>query len=95
MNFLEIESRIEDLSIGKTKEHLGFTIGTITSYDRDTDYYLTPIRDSHRISYTGVIVRNVETAIEIARRDGINLLRTLGHEHLDRHITTLARARKR
>jgi hypothetical protein len=66
MNFLEIESRIEDLSIGKTKEHLGFTIGTITSYDRDTDYYLTPIRDSHRISYTGVIVRNVETAIEIA-----------------------------
>jgi predicted alternative tryptophan synthase beta-subunit len=36
-----------------------------------------------------------ETAIEIARREGINLLRTLGHEHLDRHITTAARARKR
>jgi hypothetical protein len=67
MNFLELKSRIDDLSVGHLIEHLGFTIGTITSYDRDTDYYLTPIRDSHRISYSGVIVRNVETAVEIAR----------------------------
>jgi len=66
MNFLEIKSRIDDLSIGNSKTHLGFTIGTITSYDRDTDYYLTPIRESHRTRYSGAIVRNVETALEIA-----------------------------
>jgi len=49
------------------KETLGFTIGTLANYDQDEDYYLTPVRKSNRLLYTGAIVRNVETAIQIAR----------------------------
>ena len=66
MNFLDIKSRFSEISFENPKEYLGFTIGTITSYDREIDYYLTPIRESHRTRYSGVIVRNVETALEIA-----------------------------
>ena len=67
MNYSDLKSRLSEISFENPREHLGFTIGTITSYEKDTDYYLTPIRESHRTRYSGVIVRNVETAVEIAR----------------------------
>ncbi len=67
MSFQDLVEKIDILSKKYPKERLGFTIGTITTYDRDTDYYLTPIRSSKRIVYMGAIVRNVETAIELAK----------------------------
>lgn len=67
MSFQDLVERIGILSTKHPKESLGFTIGTLTTYDRDTDYYLTPVRTSKRIVYMGAIVRNVETAIELAK----------------------------
>jgi hypothetical protein len=67
MSFKDLDEKIDSLSKNHPKERLGFTIGTLTSYDRDTDYYLTPIRTSSRIVYMGAIVRNVETAIKLAK----------------------------
>jgi hypothetical protein len=49
------------------KERIGFTIGTLTNFELNGDYYLTPVRKSSRLIYTGAIVRNVETAIEISK----------------------------
>ena len=66
MNFSDLKSRFSEISFENPKEYLGFTIGTITSYDRNTNYYLTPIRESQHVKYSGAIVRNVETALEIA-----------------------------
>jgi hypothetical protein len=63
----ELNERLDMLGQNHPKDILGFTIGTLASYDRDTDYYLTPIRKSKRIVYTGAIVRNVETAIELTK----------------------------
>jgi hypothetical protein len=67
MSFKDLVDRMNILSKKHPKDRLGFTIGTITAYDRDTDYYLTPVRTSKRIVYMGAIVRNVETAIELAK----------------------------
>ena len=67
MSFKDLVDRMDILSKKHPKDRLGFTIGTITAYDRDTDYYLTPVRTSKRIVYMGAIVRNVETAIELAK----------------------------
>jgi len=67
MSFKDLVERMDILSKKHPKDRLGFTIGTLTAYDRDTDYYLTPVRTSKRIVYTGAIVRNVETAIELAK----------------------------
>lgn len=67
MSFQDLVERIEILSKNHPKERLGFTIGTLSTYDRETDYYITPVRTSNRLVYTGAIVRNVETAIELAK----------------------------
>ena len=67
MSFQDLVERMDTLSKKHPKERLGFTIGTLTEYDRDTNYYLTPIRKSSRLIYTGAIVRNVETAIHLSR----------------------------
>lgn len=67
MSFQDLIDRIEILSREHPKERLGFTIGTVTSYDRSTDYYLTPVRTSRRLIYTGAIVRNVETAVHLSK----------------------------
>jgi hypothetical protein len=67
MSFKDLVDRMDILSKKHPKDRLGFTIGTLTAYDRDTDYYLTPVRTSKRIVYMGAIVRNVETAIELAK----------------------------
>ena len=45
---------------------LGFTIGTLSHYNREENFYTTPVRSTSRITYMGVIVKNVETAVEIA-----------------------------
>ena len=67
MSFEYLIQRIERLSRKYPKERIGFTIGTITEYDLATDFYLTPIRSSSRIVYTGAIVRNVETALKLVK----------------------------
>ena len=67
MSFEYLIQRIERLSRKYPKERIGFTIGTITEYDQATDFYLTPIRSSNRIVYTGAIVRNVETALKLVK----------------------------
>lgn len=67
MSFQDLVERIEILSKNHPRERLGFTIGTLTAYDHEADYYLTPVRTSNRMVYTGAIVRNVETAIELAK----------------------------
>jgi hypothetical protein len=67
MSFQDLTERIEMLVRVHAKENLGFTIGTVTDYNRSEDYYLTPIRKSGRLIYTGAIVRNVETAIHLSR----------------------------
>jgi hypothetical protein len=67
MSFKDLVERMDILSKKHPKDRLGFTIGTLTAYDRDSDYYLTPVRTSKRIVYMGAIVRNVETAIELAK----------------------------
>jgi hypothetical protein len=67
MRFQDLTGRMEVLRRDHEKERLGFTIGTLTNYDLDGDYYLTPVRKSSRLIYTGAIVRNVETAIQISR----------------------------
>jgi len=51
-----------DKSINKT----GFIIGTTSHYSHDSDFYLTPTRQSKVISLMGVIVKNVETAKKFA-----------------------------
>lgn len=56
-NFLEMASESE----------LGFTIGSLSDYTHEEDYYITPVRSTKRLKYMGAIVKNVETAVEIAR----------------------------
>ena len=67
MNLEHLTQRLELLSNKYPKDRLGFTIGTLTSYDLEPDFYLTPIRTSSRIVYTGAIVRNVETALNLIK----------------------------
>jgi hypothetical protein len=67
MSYLDLIDRMGALRREHKKERLGFTIGTLTNFDLDGDYYLTPVRKSSRLIYTGAIVRNVETAIQISR----------------------------
>ncbi len=67
MRYQDLKDRMEMLRGEHKKERLGFNIGTLTNYDQDSDYYLTPVRKSSHLIYTGAIVRNVETAIQIAR----------------------------
>jgi hypothetical protein len=67
MRYQDLMSRMEVLIREHKKERIGFTIGTLTDFDLDGDYYLTPVRKSSRLIYTGAIVRNVETAIQISR----------------------------
>jgi hypothetical protein len=67
MKHEELIGRMEVLRKEHKKERLGFTIGTLTNYDLGANYYLTPVRKSSRLIYTGAIVRNVETAIQISR----------------------------
>lgn len=67
MRYQDLIDRMEILRSLHKKERLGFTIGTLANYDQDGDYYLTPVRKSNRLIYTGAIVRNVETAIKISR----------------------------
>lgn len=67
MRFKDLIEKIDIISKKHPKDRLGFTVGTLTNYDRDTDYYLTPTRTSKRLVYMGAIVRNVETAVEIAK----------------------------
>ena len=49
------------------KSELGFTIGSLSHYAHDENYYTTPLRTTNKISYMGAVVKNVETAVEIAR----------------------------
>jgi hypothetical protein len=67
MKYQDLTGRMEILRRDHKKERLGFTIGTLTNFDQDGDYYLTPVRKSSHLIYTGAIVRNVETAIQISR----------------------------
>ncbi len=67
MKYEDLMGRMELLRREHKKEILGFTIGTLTNYDLDANYYLTPVRKSSRLIYTGAIVRNVETATQISR----------------------------
>lgn len=68
MKFEDVETRIKELSKIRGSKKMGFTFGTLTSYNHTADYYLTPIRTASSLVYTGAIVRNVEVAIEIASR---------------------------
>jgi hypothetical protein len=67
MRYQDLMSRMEVLIREHKKERIGFTIGTLTNFELNGDYYLTPVRKSSRLIYTGAIVRNVETAIEISK----------------------------
>lgn len=67
MNYQDLVERYDLLTREHPKERLGFTIGTLTSYDQERDYYLTPVRTSKRLIYSGAIVRNVRTAVELAK----------------------------
>jgi hypothetical protein len=67
VNLDNLTQRLELLTKEYPKDRLGFTIGTLTSYDFEDDFYLTPIRTSSRIVYSGAIVRNVETALNMTK----------------------------
>lgn len=67
MNLDILTQRLELLAKKYPKDRLGFTVGTLTSFDFENDFYLTPIRTSSRIVYSGVIVRNVETALNLIK----------------------------
>jgi hypothetical protein len=68
MKFKDVEENISELSKIQGSKKIGFTFGTLTAYNRLADYYLTPIRTTPSLVYAGVVVRNVEVAIEIASR---------------------------
>jgi hypothetical protein len=63
----DLEKHLNDFELKFKGETLGFTIGSSTYYEYSSDYYLTPIRAGINLKYFGVIVRNVETAIKIAK----------------------------
>jgi hypothetical protein len=49
------------------KSRLAFTIGCLSHYDRIENFYTTPVRTTNKVTYMGVIVRDVETAVKIAQ----------------------------
>lgn len=68
MTFEDLDARVTELLRIKGSKKLGFTFGTLTSYNQDNDYYLTPLRIASSLVYAGAIVRNVDVAVEIAKK---------------------------
>lgn len=60
-------SLLENFFTLAPKSKLAFTIGCLSRYDHVEDFYSTPVRTTNKVTYMGVIVRDVETALKIAR----------------------------
>ncbi len=67
MKIGDLISRIDTFVKLKPIGELGFIIGTVTQFDGEEDFYLTPVRTTNKITYMGAIVRNVQTALTIAK----------------------------
>ena len=63
----EIKTIVESITSRAKGRPTGFVIGNTSGrFDRGR-FYVTPLRETHTLMYGGVIVRDVDTAVEVAR----------------------------
>ena len=64
----QIELQLSKLNNFSKKRETGFTIGSTNSFSASENFYFTPFRAGAFLAYTGVVVKDVSTAVEIARK---------------------------
>lgn len=63
----KIESIVEDITSRAKGRATGFVIGNTSGLFERGLFYTTPLRETHTLIYGGVIVRDVDTGVQIAR----------------------------
>jgi hypothetical protein len=63
----DLINHLEKLISISNHKRTGFSIGSTSNYSSAEDFYFTPIRSGIELIYTGVVVKNVESAIEISK----------------------------
>src|SRR3989344_2685828 len=64
---VKINSIVRDISVRRKGRPTAFVIGNTSGRFPDGRFYPIPLRQTHTLMYGGVIVRDVETAVKVAR----------------------------
>lgn len=67
MSYSEIQYHLNSIRQKYQYSNSGFVIGALSSFNHAENFYITPIRYINNFAYLGVVVKNVNTAIEIAK----------------------------
>jgi len=68
VNINVIQNELEKLQIYRKNSKIGFSIGNTNGYEASNKFYFTPLRVGSNLVHSGVIVKDIETAIEIAKK---------------------------